>query len=230
MERIQIKNLIDSYTKKLFKLKKAYLSSEIKLPRLTPSHSYKDLLQRKIEKLKALNSRFRNNSGERKVKAELSNLFQVQHVKNEYLKRILHMKNKENNNMRKYNFEINSLSDNSHNTFNSITNNSISKTNVSNNGNNNNKVKIVKIKNVENSKNIQNDISILKDKIINKNEDNNFCFLKKKKYYIKKNNINKDICKLINSDNNIYFFSKFTNTPKNDVINSFINENEINIS
>ena len=133
MERIQIKNLIDSYTKKLFKLKKAYLSSEIKLPRLTPSHSYKDLLQRKIEKLKALNSRFRNNSGERKVKAELSNLFQVQHVKNEYLKRILHMKNKENNNIRKYNFEINSLSDNSHNTFNSITNNSISKTNISNN-------------------------------------------------------------------------------------------------
>ena len=58
-------------------------------------------------------------------------------------------------------------------------------------------------------------------------------FFFKKKYYINRNNYNKDIYNLIYTDNFNYFFSKVYSTPKNNILIKPLNldeheKNEIN--
>lgn len=268
MRHIEMKNLKESYVKKLSKSKTSNSPVNVKLPKLIQNHSYHSLIIRKIEKLKALNYRNRYNSGERKVKAELSSLFSIHRIKNEFFKKILKEKNQ-----KKIIFNKNN-NNNLHNSFNSFTNNSISKTTVSNNGNNNNNnsiinknnktskdFKTIKINNHYHGKNINNNnpnnknsnnnmninfnnnsnnesnnnkIKIIKIRQVenckNNPEDNNKinteCGFIKKKYHINKNNVNKDIFKLINDDNNYLYFSKITKAPKIVENNAFSNNDE----
>ena len=63
MKHIEIKNLLESYTKQLSKSRASNSNKNVQLPRLMQSHSYHNLIIRKIEKLRALNCRNRHNSG-----------------------------------------------------------------------------------------------------------------------------------------------------------------------
>ena len=93
-------------------------------------------------------------------------------------------------------------------------NNSNTKTSVSNNGNRKNiiinKIKIIKIKKENN---------YIKSKDNNENDNENqieeHSFFKRK-YYINKNNSNKDIYNLINTDNFNFFFPKIYSSQKNE--------------
>jgi len=198
---LEIKNLIDSYTKRQLNAKSQKQTSFIKLPKLARSYSYHMLIRRKIEKLRALNSRNKNNIGEKKLKSNLSSLFCIHHIN--YISQRINYYDKPTTNY------INNCS------HNSVTYNSNSKTNSTINGNGNiinknNMIKIIKIKQNKNNKNTF-------DEHKSKKESGLF----KKKYFIKKKN--RDIFDLINSSNNYIFFPKISFNKKNDAINSFHN-------
>ena len=239
MRQMEIKNWIQSFKKRLIKSKSLNQIPSVKLPKLMQSHSYHNLIIRKLEKIKASNYRNRYNSGEKKVKADLSNLFSVHKVETDFFKNLIKVRtnlkyifnqNKNNNSLK----SANSFSNNSvvlkttvSNNNNSVINyNPINSSrfceNNSNKGNlnnlNNNKIKVIKIKSTENCKNILEDL--------NSYRINSDCCFFKKKYYINKNNFNKDIFKLINDDNNCIFCPKTTKNQKNYEINNVSNIEE----
>lgn len=227
MRHIEIKNLIESYTKKLTKSKSSNAMKNLKLPKLIQNHSYHNLIIRKIEKLRALNSRNKYNSGEIKVKANLSNLFCIHKINNDYFKKptkIKNIQNKNNNhNNNNSNSSLNSFTYNSQskttvsNLVNNISNNNINNNNSNINTNNNsnvNKVKIIKIKQSENGKKTPEE----------NNKLNSECGFIKKKYFINKSNFNKDIFNLINADNNYIFFSKIAKTPRNKELDEILSK------
>jgi len=213
IRHIEIPSLFNSFKIKLFQTRES--NSYLKLPKLTNCKSYQNLIKRKIDKIRALNSRNRKNLGEKKIKAELSNLFNVQQIKD--LRQTLSnfIKIKQNISQRKKNHNksnsINNSINNSLNAINSFTYNSNYKNKIyslKNISNNNIKKKIY---NMENSKNNFDDFNKI---------NNGFCFIKKN-YYIKKQNFNKDIFNLINSDNNRnIFFHNISKSTKNDEFNS----------
>ena len=245
MKHIEIKSWIESYKKKLNKSKSLKPIAIVKLPKLIQSHSYHNLIIRKIEKIKAANYRNRYNSGEKKVKAALSNMFSVQKVENDFFQKLVKVKTN-----LKYVFNKNNKNNNSLSSLNSFSNNSILKTTVSNNSVmnynhnnfnnssrflhnpnnlniksipniiNNNSLKIVKIKQTENSKN-----SPAPEELSSMGTIGDCCFFKKK-YYINKNNFNKDIIKFIKDNNRCLFYSKFLKNPNNYDINAFSNIEE----
>ena len=199
MSQTELKNLIELYTKKLLQLKRSSSVSNLKLPKLFQNNTYHNFIKRKLEKLQALNSRNKNNAGEKRIKQDLSSLFSIRKVNEIFCKKISKVKN----NYKVYNsYNVNNSSFNSINT---ALNNSNTKTSVSNNGNRKNiiinKIKIIKIKKENN---------YIKSKDNNENDNENqieeHSFFKRK-YYINKNNSNKDIYNLINTDNFNFFFS-----------------------
>ena len=209
MRQMEIKNWIQSFKKRLFKSKSLNQIPSVKLPKLMQSHSYHNLIIRKLEKIKASNYRNRYNSGEKKVKADLSNLFSVHKVETDFFKNLIKVRTN-----LKYIFNQNK-NNNSLKSANSFSNNSVVlKTTVSNNNN----IKVIKIKSTENCKNILEDL--------NSYRINSDCCFFKKKYYINKNNFNKDIFKLINDDNNCIFCPKTTKNQKNYEINNVSNIEE----
>lgn len=208
MSQTELKNLIELYTKKLLQLKRSSSVSNLKLPKLFQNNSYHNFIKRKLEKLQALNSRNKNNTGEKRIKQDLSSLFSIRKVNEIFCKKISKVKN----NYKVYNsYNVNNSSFNSINT---ALNNSNTKTSVSNNGNRKNltinKIKIIKIKKENN---------YIKSKDNNENDNENqieeHSFFKRK-YYINKNNSNKDIYNLINTDNFNFFFPKIYSSQKNE--------------
>jgi hypothetical protein len=97
MKHIEIKNLLESYTKQLSKSRASNSNKNVQLPRLMQSHSYHNLIIRKIEKLRALHCRNKHNSGEKKVRAELSSLFSIHKVENEFFKKFVKIKTVQKN-------------------------------------------------------------------------------------------------------------------------------------
>ena len=209
MRHIEIKNFLESYTKQLSKSKTSNSPTNVKLPKLMQSHSYHNLIIRKIEKLRALHCRNKHNSGEKKVRAELSSLFSIHKVENEFFKKFVKIKtvqkniNNQNNN-----------NNNSHNSLNSFTYNSISKTTVSNICNNNN--------NSNNSNNNFNNNTLSKS--INHNNDNNLNKINNHEKDINTNNNNPNS---IISNNNIN--SNVNNNISNKVNKTSSNTNKIKI-
>ena len=208
MSQTELKNLIELYTKKLLQLKRSSSVSNLKLPKLFQNNSYHNFIKRKLEKLQALNSRNKNNTGEKRIKQDLSSLFSIRKINEIFCKKI----SKDKNNYKVYNsYNVNNSSFNSINT---ALNNSNTKTSVSNNGNRKNiiinKIKIIKIKKENN---------YIKSKDNNENDNENqieeHSFFKRK-YYINKNNSNKDIYNLINTDNFNFFFPKIYSSQKNE--------------
>ena len=215
MSHSEIKNLIDLYSKKLVKLKRANSISSLKLPKLFQNNSYHNFIKRKLEKLNSLNSRNKYNSGEKRIKEDLSTLFNIRKV-NEFVgKRI----SKVNNNNKKLFTNSNVLNNNSINSLNTNLNNSNTKTSTSNNGNYKNNIVVNKIK--------------IKNNEDDNDKQNNEHFFIKKKYYINRNNYNKDIYNLIYTNNFNFFFSKVYSTPKKETLIKSLNldeqeKNEIN--
>ena len=208
MSQTELKNLIELYTKKLLQLKRSSSVSNLKLPKLFQNNTYHNFIKRKLEKLQALNSRNKNNTGEKRIKQDLSSLFSIRKVNEIFCKKISKVKN----NYKVYNsYNVNNSSFNSINT---ALNNSNTKTSVSNNGNRKNiiinKIKIIKIKKENN---------YIKSKDNNENDNENqieeHSFFKRK-YYINKNNSTKDIYNLINTDNFNFFFPKIYSSQKNE--------------
>lgn len=196
---LEIKNLIDSYIKNHLKAKSQKQNSFIKLPKLAQSHPYHLFLKRKIEKLRALNSRNKNNIGEKRLKSNLSSLFSIHHI--DYISRRINYYEKP---------KTNYINNSSHNSF--AYNSNLKANNTINDNRNNinqkNEIKIIKIKQIENNKNTIDEPKSTK-------ESGYF----RKKYFIKKKN--KDIFNLINSNNNDIFLSKISSNKKNDFMNSF---------
>ena len=202
MSQTEIQNLIDLYSKKLLQLKKANSLSSLKLPKLFHNNSYHNFIKRKLEKLNSLNSRNKFNSGEKRIKEDLSTIFNIRKVNDFITNRISIINNK------KKIFTNSNIVNNNNNSINSLNtnlNNSNTKTSTpNNNGNNKNKIVINKIKIIKSNEN-DND------------KQNNEHFFFKKKYYINRNNYNKDIYNLIYTDNFNYFFSKVYSTPRKDI-------------
>ena len=202
MSQTEIQNLIDLYSKKLIHLKKANSLSSLKLPKLFHNNSYHNFIKRKLEKLNSLNSRNKFNSGEKRIKEDLSTIFNIRKVNDFITNRISIVNNK------KKIFTNSNIVNNNNNSVNSLNtnlNNSNTKTSTpNNNGNNKNKIVINKIKIIKSNEN-DND------------KQNNEHFFFKKKYYINRNNYNKDIYNLIYTDNFNYFFSKVYSTPRKDI-------------
>ena len=202
MSQTEIQNLIDLYSKKLIHLKKANSLSSLKLPKLFHNNSYHNFIKRKLEKLNSLNSRNKFNSGEKRIKEDLSTIFNIRKVNDFITNRISIVNNK------KKIFTNSNIVNNNNNSINSLNtnlNNSNTKTSTpNNNGNKKNKIVINKIKIIKSNEN-DND------------KQNNEHFFFKKKYYINRNNYNKDIYNLIYTDNFNYFFSKVYSTPRKDI-------------
>ena len=218
MSQTEIQNLIDLYSKKLIHLKKANSLSSLKLPKLFHNNSYHNFIKRKLEKLNSLNSRNKYNSGEKRIKQDLSTLFNIRKVNDFVSARISKVHNTKkiftNSNI------VNNNNNNSSNSLNTNLNNSNTKTSTSNNGNYKNNIVINKIKIIKSNEN-------------DTDKQNNEHFFFKKKYYINRNNYNKDIYNLIYTDNFNYFFSKVYSTPKNNILIKPLNldeheKNEIN--
>ena len=210
MSHTDIKNLIELYTKKLLQLKRSNSFPSIKLPKLFQNNSYHNFIKRKLEKLNSLNSRNKYNIGEKRIKEDLSTLFKINKVDEFLSRRISKAKN-----TKKFFTNQNNGNNSSFNSINSVfynSNNYNAKTSLSNNRNNSNNSNITfnKIRMVKNHED-END-----------NDKQNYePFIFKKKYYINKNNYNKDIYNLIHTDNFNFFLPKIYSTPKND---SFIND------
>ena len=202
MSQTEIQNLIDLYSKKLIHLKKANSLSSLKLPKLFHNNSYHNFIKRKLEKLNSLNSRNKYNSGEKRIKQDLSTLFNIRKVNDFVSARISKVHNTKkiftNSNI------VNNNNNNSSNSLNTNLNNSNTKTSTSNNGNYKNNIVINKIKIIKSNEN-------------DTDKQNNEHFFFKKKYYINRNNYNKDIYNLIYTDNFNYFFSKVYSTPRKDI-------------
>ena len=220
MSQTELKNLIELYTKKLLQLKRSSSVSNLKLPKLFQNNTYHNFIKRKLEKLHALNSRNKNNTGEKRIKQDLSSLFSIRKVNEIFCKKISKVK---------YNYKVyNSynVNNSSFNSINTALNNSNTKTSVSNNGNRKNhiinKIKIIKIKKENN---------YIKSKDNNENDNENqieeHSFFKRK-YYINKNNSNKDIYNLINTDNFNFFFPKIYSSQKNEFSTLNLSECEKN--
>ena len=209
MSQTEIKNLIDLYSKKLVQLKRANSLSSLKLPKLFHNNSYHNFIKRKLEKLNSLNSRNKYYSGEKRIKQDLSTLFNIRNVNDFLTSRISQVNNKKkiftNSNIVNVNNSNNNT--NSLNSLNNNLNNSNIKTSTSNNNGNYKNNNIV-IKNLKIIKSNENDTD----------KQNNDHFFIKKKYYINRNNYNKDIYNLIHTDNFNYFFSKIYSTPKKESI------------
>ena len=201
MSQTEIQNLIDLYSKKLIHLKKANSLSSLKLPKLFHNNSYHNFIKRKLEKLNSLNSRNKYNSGEKRIKQDLSTLFNIRKVNDFVSARI----SKVHNTKKIFtNSNIVNNNNNSSNSLNTNLNNSNTKTSTSNNGNYKNNIVINKIKIIKSNEN-------------DTDKQNNEHFFFKKKYYINRNNYNKDIYNLIYTDNFNYFFSKVYSTPRKDI-------------
>lgn len=217
MSQTEIKNLIDLYSKKLIQLKRANSLSSLKLPKLFHNNSYHNFIKRKLEKLNSLNSRNKYSSGEKRIKQDLSTLFNIRKV-NDFVSSRL---SKVHNTKKIFtNSNIVNNNNNSSNSLNTNLNNSNTKTSTSNNGNYKNNIVINKIKIIKSNEN-------------DTDKQNNEHFFFKKKYYINRNNYNKDIYNLIYTDNFNYFFSKVYSTPKKDISIKPLNldeheKNEIN--
>jgi len=217
MSQTEIKNLIDLYSKKLIQLKRANSLSSLKLPKLFHNNSYHNFIKRKLEKLNSLNSRNKYNSGEKRIKQDLSTLFNIRKVNDFVSARI----SKVHNTKKIFtNSNIVNNNNNSSNSLNTNLNNSNTKTSTSNNGNYKNNIVINKIKIIKSNEN-------------DTDKQNNEHFFFKKKYYINRNNYNKDIYNLIYTDNFNYFFSNVSSTPKNNILIKPLNldeheKNEIN--
>jgi hypothetical protein len=212
MSQTELKNLIELYTKKLLQLKRSSSVSNLKLPKLFQNNTYHNFIKRKLEKLHALNSRNKNNTGEKRIKQDLSSLFSIRKVNEIFCKKISKVKN----NYKVYNsYNVNNSSFNSINT---ALNNSNTKTSVSNNGNRKNliinKIKIIKIKKENNSIKSKDNNENDNEK---QNEEHSFFT---RKYYINKNNSNKDIYNLINTDNFNFFLPKICSSPRNNLFNT----------
>ena len=212
MTQTEIKNLIELYTKKLLQLKRSNSIPSIKLPKLFQNNSYHNFIKRKLEKLNSLNSRNKYNTGEKRIKEDLSTLFKINKVDEFLNKRISKAKN-----TKKFFTNQNNRNSSSFNSINSVfynSNNYNVKTLLSNNRNNSN-ITFNKIKMIKNNED-END-----------NDKQNYePFIFKKKYYINKNNYNKDIYNLIHTDNFNFFLPKIYSTPKNDTCINALNFDE----
>ena len=223
-----MKSLMESYNKKLCKSKSSRLITNIRLPKLLQNYYFHNLIKRKIEKLRICNERTRNNSGEKKVKAELPNLLCIHKIDNDYLRNNINIKNiqKKLNNKNKKNQSFDSFSyrsnyktiisnssnNNSYIRFSNIINNNINN-NSKNDSNNNSSINNIFDNCVNNNTNINNNIN---NKDINNGIDDYNKDINTKINYnicINSNNVQKNNI-IINKNNNYY--STFINLNNKD--------------
>ena len=176
--RIQIVNLIKKYKKN--SIKNRTQSMTMRLPRLSLSNSHRKIIFKRINK-NPLNIK---NSKEKLVNNDLTNIHEF-NKENRTFRNIVKIRKNEFNiftrNKKNKNYN------NSKNIFSPKELNSKTTYNM----NSNNRVRLYKIKNFENNKSLINEFSKV----------NNEYFVMRKNYYIRKNNINKDIFNLINKNN-----------------------------
>ena len=206
---LEMKNFTDSYSKKLMKSKSSKSITNVKLPKLFQNHSLQELVIRKIEKLKAYIIRNRNNPGEKKVKAELSSLFNIRKINNDNISQIikfendqnkLNYKNKNNRSFSLSSYHLNhkTIFSNSGNNYNYIHfSNNIINNNINNNNDSNNDRTFNNI--YDNCINY----NINKNNCTNNKDINNNIIFDNKKGFIVDTSYNIDIKEKNNQNNNI---------------------------
>ena len=201
IRRIKVINIIKSYKKNLIKAKAPNYT--VRLPKLLQNHSHKNIFFEKIDNINSLKIKHRDNFRETKTFFEdPTNLGEKNKKKNLTARRIVTIEKK---------IGLNNISNRNHRNKNYInskipknTFSCISNSNTAENIYSNNRMRIYKIKNFENNKNLVDDF----------NKVNNEYFVMKKNYYVRKNNINKDIFNLLNIDNSSLFHQTMTKNQK----------------